>query len=205
MIATSPTIENPFSSRHIQPGALPFLFTSGETPAGLLQRFDADGLWGQIIGPHGSGKSTLLGTLLPQLQSRGLDIVHGAYRGGRFRWLTDVAARPAAGVQRIVVIDGFERLSLLSRWYWKLRCWRRGDGLLVTAHRDLGLPTLYQTEVTPQLAQRVVDQLLADGDAGIFPLDVKEALGEHHSDLRSTLFALYDLYEFRRPKRLDIP
>jgi hypothetical protein len=70
--------------------------------------------------------------------------------------------------------------------------------LLVTAHRDRGLPTLTTTTVDDALAQRVVNELL-QGDARVIaPGDVTQALHAHGGNLRDALFALYDIYEHRR-------
>src|SRR5438045_9395885 len=58
---------NPFSSRFVEPGAIPFRFPSPGGLADVVRRLDEAGGWGQVVGPHGSGKSTLLAALLPAL------------------------------------------------------------------------------------------------------------------------------------------
>src|SRR5581483_12050635 len=57
---------NPFSTRFIQPGAIPFHFPTPDGLAAIVRRLEGAGGRGQIIGPHGSGKSTLLAALLGQ-------------------------------------------------------------------------------------------------------------------------------------------
>ncbi len=52
--------ENPFCTRRIRPGALPYFFPPGASIETILQRFQDFAGWGEIVGPHGSGKSTLL-------------------------------------------------------------------------------------------------------------------------------------------------
>ncbi len=66
-----PTAENPFSTRHVRPGALSFLFARGDSTAALVEQLQRNGWRGQITGPHGAGKSTLLATLVPELQRAG--------------------------------------------------------------------------------------------------------------------------------------
>src|SRR5579859_6457327 len=61
---------NPFSTRCVRPGAIPFRFPPGESAATMVDRLERQGWWGQIVGPHGSGKSTLLAALLPELRRR---------------------------------------------------------------------------------------------------------------------------------------
>ncbi len=62
---------NPFATRHVRPGAIPYRFAPGSAAEGVVERLAAADWQGQIIGPHGSGKSTLLATLLPAIESAG--------------------------------------------------------------------------------------------------------------------------------------
>jgi hypothetical protein len=101
-----------------------------------------------------------------------------------------------------VVVDGYEQLSWLSRWRVRSTCRRCGTGLLVTAHADVGLPQLWQTAVTEQIAWRIVSRLLfretnCPGNPLITRSDVAASLRSHGDNLREALFHLYDLYESR--------
>jgi len=58
-----PSEPNPFSTRFVQPGAIPYLFEAGSL-AEVIGSFESQGRWGQIVGPHGSGKTTLLRAIL---------------------------------------------------------------------------------------------------------------------------------------------
>jgi hypothetical protein len=194
--------QNPFSTRCVRPGALPFLFPPGAGLGDLVERLRAGGWWGQIIGPHGSGKSTLLAALVPELR-----------RLGRLPYpvtLHDGTRRLPAEAERaifsprlpdtiVVVIDGYEQLSRWNRWRLKRQCRRRRFGLLITAHIPLGLPDLYHTDVTPDLVQRVVARLApAEADRPAGPAEVTARLAARNGNLREVLFDLYDLYEQRR-------
>src|SRR5262249_23632578 len=84
--AVPPLSGNPFATRRVRPGAIPFLFPTGESVGQLLDRLRAAGWWGQVVGPHGSGKSTLVAALLPELCQAGREpllLVH--HRGERER------------------------------------------------------------------------------------------------------------------------
>jgi hypothetical protein len=97
------------------------------------------------------------------------------------------------------VVDGYEQLGWLQRTWLKWQCRRRGAGLLVTAHDDVGLPPLWQTETSAELTQRVVARLLGESDAEWLDEDhVERLLATHRGNLREVLFALYDLYEQHR-------
>src|SRR5262245_4595947 len=96
---------NPFSTRHIRPGALPYLFPPGESAAGLVDRLQAAGWCGQIIGPHGSGKSTLLAALVPALEAAGRMVVLRQIRADT----KDLQSLPAdLTAETQIVIDSYE-------------------------------------------------------------------------------------------------
>ena len=187
---------NPFSTRFIRPGAIPFLFAEGESARALVEKLRSHHWQGQITGAHGSGKSTLLAALLPALESAGRKVISlGLHQGQRRLPPLD---RESITATTQLVIDGFEQLSWWSRWRVRWLCWRRGAGLLVTAHADLGLPTISQTHPSEALAQRVVNALLLADEREIAPADVSRAYAAAGGNLRETLFALYDVYQAKR-------
>ena len=96
---------------------------------------------------------------------------------------------------KLLIIDGYEQLSLVSRLRlaWQLR--RRGWGAIVTAHRDVGFPTLYQTLASVELTQRVVARLLPNGDAMIDDETIARCFAASGGNVRETLFGLYDRFE----------
>ncbi len=186
---------NPFSSRYVEPGAIRFRFAnSGGIPALVEQLRRTDG-WGEIVGPHGSGKSTLLAALLPALAAWSPRLVR---LNTTHRVLpADVWKSPPPG--SLQVIDGYEQLGFFTRQLLQRHCRRKGCGLLVTAHRPLGLPTLYRTEVELELAHNLIATLLPPGCEWVlqsFPL--RERLRQHQGNLREVLFELYDRWELGR-------
>jgi hypothetical protein len=72
---------------------------------------------------------------------------------------------------------------------------RRGGGLVVTTHQDVGIPVLFKTEVTPEMASKIVAELLAEST--IRPPEglVLRLLEERGGNMRLALFDLYDWYE----------
>jgi hypothetical protein len=197
-------VSNPFSTRNIRPGAQGFIFPSGESAASLVERLRASNWLGQIIGPHGSGKSTLLAALVAALEAAGRTVVRCDIRGqetGDRRQGTvsaDSLRRVELGPTTQLVIDGHEQLSWWTRKRTENRCRRHGAGLLVTVHQDLGLPNLFVTQPTLDLAQQVVRRLLGPEDQTVAASDVSHAWDEVHGNLRETLFKLYDVYQGRR-------
>jgi ABC-type thiamine transport system ATPase subunit len=188
---------NPFSTRFIRPGAIEFLFPAGQSTETLVASLREHGWQGQIIGPHGSGKSTLIAALVPALEAAGRKVrVQGP--GVRSQEPEELTAA-ALDAETQVIIDGFEQLGWWSRRKLKLICHSRGAGLLVTTHKDLGLPTLYRMEPSLELTRAVVARLLALEDETITADDIAQAFAATGGNLRETLFALYDVYQQRRP------
>ena len=94
------------------------------------------------------------------------------------------------------MIDGYEQLGWWSRWRLRRWCRRRGLGLLVTAHQDMGLPDLHRTTVTADLAAAVVAGLLRDEQRRrLGEVDLGAELQRQAGNLREVLRALYDRYE----------
>jgi hypothetical protein len=195
------SIVNPFATRFVRPGALDFQWAEGESVERLVGRLTSLQGMAQIVGPHGSGKSTLLHTLAPHLQAAGWATRWYMLNGQTHR-LPTVTFRLAAGpaARLLVIVDGFEQLRWWRRRRLIGRCRYHGAGLLVTTHRDLGLPTLVHLRPTLDMVQRVVRRLL-EGDLPkglILPTDVQDAFGVTGGNVRETLFRLYDVYERRR-------
>jgi hypothetical protein len=64
----------------------------------------------------------------------------------------------------------------------------------------VGLPDLYRTQVTSDLAGRVLDHLLPGPIRLVGEVELNERLQAHDGNLREALFDLYDLYELRSRK-----
>jgi energy-coupling factor transporter ATP-binding protein EcfA2 len=193
---------NPFSTARVRPGALAFEFPPHESLEGLWERFVAAGERGQILGPHGSGKSTLLRAFALLAERRGRStVLFGTAPGQQLPRGADQLAFPRGAV---VLVDSYEQLGFCPRRRLRRACRRHSAGLLVTSHREAGLPTLWRTEPNVELLERLVEQLLAGFPPLIASDDVRFAYERHGGDIRESLFRLYDLYESRR-RRIDQP
>ncbi len=192
----TPGRPNPFSTRHVRPGALAFLFPPGQSAAALVDQLRAQGWRGEIVGPHGSGKSSLLAALIPAIHEAGRPTLLVTLHDGQRR-LPQSVLRAEIAPGTIVVIDGYEQLSAWSRFRLDGLCRRRNLGLVVTSHASVGLPRLWTTDVTPELARRLVTRLLGDESSVISPEEVDSCLARHQGNLRETWFELYDVYRSR--------
>lgn len=188
---------NPFSTRFIRPGAIDYLFPPGVSADSLATDLQQQNWRGSIIGPHGSGKSSLLAALLPAFESRGRRIVQQQLQNGQRQldW-TPLKWREWAN-DTLVIIDGYEQLSLWQRTLLSLRCWQRGTGLLVTAHQPVRLPLLFATKPSLELALGIVQRVLPASDDRITPADVAEAYARRQGNLREMLLSLYDVFRSR--------
>ncbi len=188
---------NPFAAARVRPGAVEFLFLTGQSARQLIDRLQSNSWRGQILGPHGSGKSALLATLLPNLESAGRQPVLVELHDGQRRLPIDLKKAFQERRDGVLIVDGYEQLGFLSRIRAKRFSQRHGLGLLVTAHHPVGLPDLFHTRADLPTVRALVDRLLAGYPAHITSEDVAEEFASHHGDIRETLFALYDLHEAR--------
>jgi hypothetical protein len=193
---------NPFATRYVRPGAMPYVFADGESAEGVVERLAAGRWRGQIVGPHGTGKSTLLAALDGPLRRAGRTPYTIALRDRQRRlpsgWSADVRQ---AGAD-LVVIDGYEQLAWASRVLVALRCRASGWGLLVTAHADVGLPMVARTGADLQSAEQLVARLTA-GTRGIDAQTLGECFADSQGNIREMLFALYDRWEAARPAKRE--
>lgn len=196
---TASPATNPFASRFVRPGAIPFLFEGGDSLMRLLDRLEEANFSGQIVGPHGSGKSTLLATLEKALERRDFRSVRIELHDGKRRLPAGWKQRIPSCDRVVLLVDGYEQLSRLSRFALRRFCHRRGTRLVATVHADVGMAMLYRTSVSEELAQRVVVELA--GDDLVTCEDIRAALEATGGDLRETLFALYDRVEERLARR----
>jgi hypothetical protein len=187
----SPT-DNPFDASRLRPGAIPFRFRAGESVERLVERFRSLASPAEIIGSHGSGKSSLVATLSAALRRHGdavlLIELHDGQRSLPRGWHRQVTAKP-----NVVIVDGYEQLSRIGRLGLAWRCRQRRWGLIVTAHRSVGFPCLYRTEVTAEHARDVIEQF--GGEPRLSARELADLLKRHGNNLREVLFELYDRYE----------
>ncbi len=195
---TTPARDNPFSTRRVRPGAMPFIFPAGQDAETLVDRLRQAGWWGEIIGRHGSGKSSLLAALTAAIERAGQRTVLVTLHDGQRRLPLDLQHDSRLRPPVVLIVDGYEQLGRWRRPALRRFCRRQGIGLLVTAHESMGLPLLCQTVATVDLAEQLVRQLLGGQQSPLTPAEVSQALSRRGGDLREMLFDLYDLYEQRR-------
>ena len=220
---------NPLSTRFVQPGRIAwYAADSSRSLDALVDYFTRQlNCRAAIVGPHGSGKSTLLAHIVPLLgvviAKRAAyvsdpQVPEGdaplAARIGKIDksivWLQMRSRTASARLlqetrgqwcqpNRLLVIDGYEQLSMLARarLVWGTR--NGGVGLLVTSHRRTSLPTLIETKVDARLAQQLLERLLPEdlpSRAALLNSDrLNGLLARNHGNLREVFMQLYDELE----------
>lgn len=187
--------ENPFCSRRIRPGAIPFYFPEGISIQTLIETLKKNAWHGQIVGPHGSGKSTLLAALLPEIANCGRRIVHLELQDGVRQLPLSDADFLEMDENTQLAIDGYEQLSYWTRRRLKSKAARQGFGVIILGHEPLEYPDLYQTSRELAVAKLIVSRLLANTIVRIPESVVEEHFELCSGNLREMLFSLYDVYE----------
>jgi len=197
--------ENPFSTARVKPGAMAFHFVGDTSAAKLVAQLRENRWRGQIVGPHGSGKSTLLQALFPEIEAAGREVRCYIAKPNDSQLPMSTVDQADWADSTQVVIEGYELLSRRNQKELDRVCRETQTGLLITCHKSQGLPTLFHTSMTVELAISLVEQLLPDDCEFITPADVRDSFSRHGQNLRELLFEMYDLYEQRHPRELQRP
>lgn len=192
---------NPFSTRFVRPGAIPFHFREDESAELLVEKLQRNRWRGEIIGPHGTGKSTLLESLKPFIEIAGRTIIHLKLTAEKPSLKGSELFGGAWNAKTLVIIDGYEQLPLPARCILAARRRLSGAGMLITAHEPRGFPPLYQTGASEPIFNDLVELLVRETHSTITRTEAAQALQASNGNVRDALFRLYDLYESRRPSR----
>ncbi|TWU43818.1 NACHT domain protein [Novipirellula aureliae] len=200
-------ISNPFCTRFVRPGAIPYRFDEAELPGthgadSALDRMTTRVVqvrFSVIVGPHGSGKSTLLQTLLPNLQTAFCDFakVHLIASQPCQRPIMEASNGLVSG--GLLVVDGMEQLATWQRKFLLWRSKRRNHSILATAHRPLrGFEILQTTALSAQKIRELTKQRIASMSENTQQMILNELsnrpLGPE-TNLRELWFDLYDIAE----------
>jgi energy-coupling factor transporter ATP-binding protein EcfA2 len=186
---------NPFATCWTKPGAIAFRSAGGESAEQVVARLAGQNWWGEILGPHGSGKSTLLESLKPLLSAAGRQVSAATLRDGQRRLPRHFLRGALSLPQLLVIVDGYEQLSRLSRAWLQWKCQRSAAGLLITSHISTGLPPLVRLQPDLTLVEQLVAELTQFRPSAITSADIAASHACRGSNVRELLFDLYDRHE----------
>jgi predicted ATPase len=188
---------NPFSTCNWQAGSIDYIFETGINIRVILERLSALGGVGQIVGSHGSGKSTLLESIAKFLiknklnvQKTTLNSIQKNLPQNFFLSLQKIDANT------IYILDGYEQLSLLSKFRLRLMNWRNAGGFVFTTHKPVSfIPILYKTIAQPEIFQILVQNMTKNSNFKINNNQINQIFKESNGNFRNGFFKLYDLFE----------
>ena len=192
--------QNPFSTRFVQPGAIPWLATDTSIDSLLFRLYDV-GNRAIICGPHGSGKSTILSHLASVAQRKGLKVHCLRIRS----WIDAIRVmRVFATInpkQSLVSVDSWERLGFFG-WFLCQFADFRGLCVVVTVHKRPwwnNWPVLFHMKADDKTFRLLVDELMTKY-AGSKTIEfsgamLRDGFQRHSGNLREGFFELYDHYE----------
>ena len=180
----------------------------------LKEKLAGAGLCGQILGPHGSGKSTLIESFAEYLGLTGLKVIkealHNNQRSLPQSLLSKLSVLPDrssgfAPENTLLILDGYEQLTLLNGIRLIRLCRRKNLGLLITAHsRQLFAgPVLYRTKTSGDTLEKIVSYLI--GESKFVPGEtlLGDLRKKHRENTRAVLDGLYDWWEKVQSLRIE--
>ena len=183
--------ENPFAAERIERIAFRPLDRSFGQLMTELERMEYRAA---VLGTDGSGKTTLLGQIQEHLSRRGFvvksiftSLAEPLTRQNRRTFLAQL--KPG----EIVLLDGADHLSFLGWPRFKRNLLRLAWGLIITSHKAVLMPTLFECLTTEELLAELVQELL-DGTDGIDQIDLTEIYNQHRGNIRDCLRHLYDVW-----------
>ncbi|HEB61288.1 MAG TPA: AAA family ATPase [Phycisphaeraceae bacterium] len=145
-----------------------------------------------IVGPEGSGKTTLLYDIFRQLRGAGIRVyMLRMHADDQFLTKRETKALFRSLEQDcLVFFDGADHLTS-SLWKLVLRESGRLRGLIITSHQPGLLPTLIETETTPELLQGIVRDLLGS-ETDFTEQEAQRLFSACSGNIRDALRLLYD-------------
>jgi energy-coupling factor transporter ATP-binding protein EcfA2 len=191
---------NPFSTRFIRPGVIPWHSTT-TSPSALLKSLKDLNNRVVISGPHGSGKSTLLCHFCSVAREQGYKVYYLRCRSWidvmrAIRLFFDVRPR-----HDFVCIDSLEILSI-SGWFLCSVADLRGIRVVGTVHERpwwCTWPVLINTKTSFKTFDKIVRELMTKfcrTEIINFSREMlQEVFKRNSGNLRESFFELYDHYE----------
>jgi len=192
---------NPFSTRFIQPGAIEYGFFGKQSIDGLAAAVLAARSPSLICGPHGSGKSTLIASLISEFHRlKGSREIHHVRFSSENRASSAIRCSIKKWSERsVVVLDGYEQISLWSHIWIRWVVVARKLQLIATAHRPIpGFRVIWRTSVDERSSAWILEQLLVSHSHAVSVhqlLDTeawRESRALHGQNMRESLFDMYD-------------
>ncbi len=183
---------NPFATRFVRPNVVPYLDRDNLLET-TVSAFRKNAFKGQIVGPHGTGKTCLAIAVTKRLESSFQNVRRITIRSQQSVTAFDAGisqSTASSHAPSLLVVDGFERLSLIQRWLL-IKNIQRDSGLLITSHAILtGIPVVAEIEPDLNTYLRLVDHLAPCHSFA--PEFLTAVFDECNQNVRESLMRLFD-------------
>lgn len=203
-----PIASNPFSTRNVKPGMIPFLGLDASSILEMATKLMESHAMTQIVGPHGAGKTTLTFAIQDQLNqlaaAAGKKLIVRRFTVGAGKSIRSIQGTVPIDDGRngdaslLFVVDGIERMGFLQQLGFLNHCRTHDYRLLATTHRPLkNLQVIHRIDSKAETLVQLVAYLSSElqGQAGFRKSDLECLFNEQNGDLRECLMQLYDRFE----------
>ncbi len=179
---------NPFATRELL--KIDYFLTEDQW-ADVLKKLHNFDYRASVVGKHGSGKTTFLEGLAERFLQQDIQIIYLSSENSR---LSFWQVLNKLLLVKVLIVDGFQTLGILSGYILFYSAKILDKGLLVSQHRPSVFPVLLDTVGTEETLFRILSEINIplELDRSELLTKAKELFIQENANIREVLLKLYD-------------